>query len=34
MTDEEKMIEAIKTELDGADLDTLKAVYILLIRSR
>jgi hypothetical protein len=34
VTDEEKMIEAIKTELADADLDTLKAVYIMLIRSR
>lgn len=33
MTDEEKLIDAIKTELDDADLDTLKAVYIMLIRS-
>lgn len=34
MTDEEKMIEAIKTELDDAPLSVLRFVYFYIIRSK
>ena len=34
MTDEEKMIEAIKIELDGAPLSVLRFVYFYIIRSK
>lgn len=34
MTDEEKLIDAIKTELDGAPLSVLRFVYFYIIRSK